>query len=73
MPSLTADTALTMFLVTLREEFDPESILDGPVIVEDENGRLVISAADPDASAKLLAHPAVATVERIGEAALIMI
>ena len=47
MASLTGNAKLTMFLVTLREEFDPESILDGPVIVEDEDGRTVISAADP--------------------------
>ena len=69
----TRNTALTMFLVTVHEEFDPEVVLDGPVIVEDENGRMVISAADPDALAKHYAHPAVATVERIGRAAMIFL
>ena len=62
MVAPTANTALTMFLVTLREEFDPEAVLDGPVVLEDEDGRTIISAADPDAEAKLLAHPAVETV-----------
>ncbi len=73
MAAITGETALTMFLVTLHEEFDPEAVLDGPVVVDDEDDRLVISAADPEALAKLSAHPAVATVERIGEAAMIFL
>ena len=46
-----------MILVTLHEEFDPESILDGPVVVEDEDGRTIINAAAPVALEKLAAHP----------------
>ena len=67
-----ANLALTMFLVTLHGEFDPETVLDGPVVVDDEDERMVISAADPNALEKLSAHPAVATVERIGQAAMIV-
>ena len=51
----------------------PRPLLDGPIVVDDEDSRTVISAADPDALERLSAHPAVATVERVGQAALILL
>ena len=67
-----ANTALTVFQVELRAELAPERLLDGPIMVEeDEAGATLVSTADPDAHAKLAAHPAVISVAPVGKAALI--
>ena len=67
----TADAVLTVFRAKLRAELDAERLLDGPIMVEDEDGATIISTADPDAEAKLTAHPAVESVEKIGRAVLV--
>ena len=65
------NTALIVYRVKLRERFDPESLLDGPLMVEEEDGDLIVSSADTEAQAKLAAHPAVESVVEIGKAAFI--
>ena len=66
-----ANAVLTVFRAKLRGELDVERLLDGPMMVDDEDGATIISTADPDAEAKLSAHPAVVGVEKIGRAALV--
>ena len=72
MPDRTfPNTALIVYRIKLREPFDPEPLLDGPLMVEDEDGDIIVSTSDPEAQAKLVAHPAVESVEEIGKAAFI--
>jgi hypothetical protein len=72
MPDQTfPNTALIVYRVKLREPFDPEPLLDGPLMVEEEDGDLIVSSADTEAQAKLAAHPAPQSVEQIGRAAFI--
>jgi len=65
------NTALIVYRVKLRGPFDPEPLLDGPLMVEDEDGDIIVSTSDPEAAAKLAAHPAVENVEQVGNAAFI--
>jgi len=62
-------TVMTNFRVTTCADFDPEAVLDGQLIVEDEDdGAILISTNDPEAEAKLAAHASMVTVERVGKA-----
>jgi hypothetical protein len=72
MPDQTfPNTALIVYRVKLREPFDPEPLLDGPLMVEDEDGDIIVSTADLAAATKLAAHPAVESIEEVGKAAFI--
>ena len=71
MEPLFPNTALIVFRVKLREPFDPEPLLDGPLLIEDAAGGIIVSTGDPEAQAKLAAHPAVKSVKEIGKAAFI--
>ena len=62
---------LTVFRVTLRADLDPEDVLDGDLVIEDDDGAILISTSDPDAVPKLIAHAAVVSVERVGKALLV--
>ena len=62
---------LTVFRVTLRADLDPEGLLDGDIMVEEEYGAILISTSDPEAVPKLIAHAAVVSVERVGKALLV--
>ncbi len=65
-------TVMTNFRVTTCADFDPEAVLDGPLIVEDDDdGAILISTNDPEAEAKLAAHASMVTVERVGEGIMI--
>ena len=72
MPDRTfPNTALIVFRLKLREPFDPEPLLDGPLMVEDDGEDIIVSTCDPEAHSKLAAHPAVESVVEIGKAAFI--
>jgi hypothetical protein len=64
-------TVMTNFRVTTCADFDPEAVLDGQLIVEDDDdGAILISTSDPDAEAKLSAHTSVLAVEQVGKAVM---
>ena len=62
---------MTVFRVTLRADLDPEDLLDGDIMVEDDDDAILISTSDPDAEAKLIAHAAVISVEQVGKALVV--
>jgi hypothetical protein len=64
-------TLMTNFRVTVRADLDPELLLVGQLLVEDDDGAMLISTNDPDAQSKLAAHAFVVSVERVGEGVLI--
>lgn len=62
---------LTTFQVILRDKLDAERLPVGLTLVETNGNQITVSTSDPNAAAKLAAHPAILGVKRMGRAVLL--